>query len=285
MEPSVLPCAPEPRPSYEPVPAALCALGSVFGLVCGCFGYRCFKATMFLSGLLFGSTVIFLLCRQERELQLSLEASATVTAAIGLLCGLLTVLLRAVGLFATGLLLGLLVATAALVTVLPPPPSPWVTAGMLLGLALLCALLALRWPKAVTILATAAFGAAVVVVCADYLAEGLALVAHITARLQLAPAQALCWHGWLLLGAWPVLSVLGVLLQWRVTASGFSHRDAPHSRWQRPQQPELKCRQNPAPSKGTHRCRPPPVTRQVGDALPLGSGGPGGAAPGPDGPR
>ncbi|KAK2510466.1 hypothetical protein Q9233_017691 [Columba guinea] len=180
---------------------------------------------MFLSGLLFGSTVIFLLCWQERELQLSLEASAAVTAAIGLLCGLLTVLLRAVGLFATGLLLGLLVATAALVTVLPPPSSPWVTVGMLLGLALLCALLALRWPKAVTILATAAFGAAVVVVCADYLAEGLALVAHITARLQLAPARALCWHGWLLLGAWPVLSVLGVLLQWQVTASGFSHRD------------------------------------------------------------
>lgn len=38
MEPSVLPCAPEPRPSYEPIPAALCALGSVFGLVCACFG-------------------------------------------------------------------------------------------------------------------------------------------------------------------------------------------------------------------------------------------------------
>lgn len=188
-------------------------------------GYRCFKATMFLSGLFFGSTVIFLLCRQEREQQLSLEASAAVTAAIGLLCGLLTTLLRAVGLFATGLLLGLLAATATLVAVPPPTLSPWVTVGTLLGLALLCALLALRWPKAVTVLATAAFGAAVMVVCADYLAEGLALVAHIAARLQLVPARALCWHGWLLLGTWPVLSVLGVLLQWRVTASGFSHHD------------------------------------------------------------
>ncbi|NXW95771.1 TM198 protein, partial [Alopecoenas beccarii] len=249
-------------------PTTLCALGSVFGLVCGCFGYRCFKATMFLSGLLFGSTVIFLLCRQEQEPRLSLEASAAVTAAIGLLCGLLTVLLRAVGLFATGLLLGLLVAIAVLVAVPPPLLSPWVTAGTLLGLALLCALLALRWPKAVTVLATAAFGAAVVVVCADYLAEGLALVAHIAARLQLAPARVLCWHGWLLLGAWPVLSVLGILLQWRVTASGFSHRDAPPSRRQRPQQLEPKCRQSPAPPKGTHRRRPPPVTRQVGNALP-----------------
>uniref|UniRef100_A0A8C3KE27 Transmembrane protein 198 n=1 Tax=Calidris pygmaea TaxID=425635 RepID=A0A8C3KE27_9CHAR len=40
-------------------------------------GYRCFKAIMFLSGLLFGSAVIFLLCYKERvlETQLSLEAS------------------------------------------------------------------------------------------------------------------------------------------------------------------------------------------------------------------
>lgn len=192
-------------------------------------GYRCFKAIMFLSGLLFGSIVIFLLCYKERvlETQLSLEASAGIALGIGLLCGLVTMLLRSVGLFTTGLLLGLLLATAALVAAAPvlPPPSPWVPAGSLLGLALLCALLALQWPKALTVLSTAVFGAAVVVVCADYFVEALALVLYVYDRLRLAPAGPLCWHSWVLLGAWPVLSLLAVLLQWKLTADGVSHTD------------------------------------------------------------
>lgn len=184
---------------------------------------------MFLSGLLFGSIVIFLLCYKERvlETQLSLEASAGIALGIGLLCGLVTMLLRSVGLFTTGLLLGLLLATAALVAAAPvlPPPSPWVPAGSLLGLALLCALLALQWPKALTVLSTAVFGAAVVVVCADYFVEALALVLYVYDRLRLAPAGPLCWHSWVLLGAWPVLSLLAVLLQWKLTADGVSHTD------------------------------------------------------------
>ncbi|NXV79934.1 TM198 protein, partial [Atlantisia rogersi] len=211
-------------------PAALCALGALFGLVCGCFGYRCFKAILFLSGLLFGSAVIFLLCYKERvlETELSLEASAGIALGIGLLCGLVTMLLRSVGLFTLGLLLGLLLATAALVAavpVLPPPPSPWVPAGSLLGLALLCALLALRWPKALTVLSTAVSGAAAVVVCVDYFVEALAMVLHVYQRLRLAPAAPLCWQGWVALGAWPALSVLAALLQWKLTANGLSHTD------------------------------------------------------------
>ncbi|NWR94780.1 TM198 protein, partial [Furnarius figulus] len=202
-------------------PAALCALGALLGLGCGCFGYRCFKTVMFLSGLLFGSAVIFLLCYQQRVLEsaLSLEASAGIALGIGLLCGLLTVLLRSVGLFTTGLLLGLVVATAVLATVSPaqPPASPWVAAGVALGLALLCALAALRWPRALTVLGTGVVGAAAVVVCADYLAEGPALVGFVVARLRRAPG-AMCWPGWALLGAWPALSALAVVVQWKVTA-------------------------------------------------------------------
>ncbi|XP_074421364.1 transmembrane protein 198-like [Larus michahellis] len=271
-------CALEPPPPHEPVPAALCALGALCGLLCGCFGYRCFKAVMFLSGLLFGSTVIFLLCYKERvlETELSLEASAGIALAIGLLCGLVTLLLRSVGLFTTGLLLGLLLATAALVTVTPaapPPPSPWVPAGGLLGLALLCALLALRWPKAVTVLATGLCGAAAVVVCADYLAEGPALALYVQQRLRLAPAGALCWRSWALLGAWPALGALHVLLQWKVTARGCSHGQAPLVRRQKRLQPPrirqkaAKRGQSLAPPEGTYRRKPPPVQRYAGDVL------------------
>ncbi|NXJ08183.1 TM198 protein, partial [Odontophorus gujanensis] len=180
-------------------------------------GHRCFKAIMFTSGLLLGSGVIFLLCYKERVLEtsLSLEVSAGIALAIGALCGLVTTLLRSVGLFVTGLLLGLLLATAVLAAAAPLVPllSPWVPVGVLLGPALLCALLALRWPKALTTLATAVLGAAVVVVCVDYFVEVFALVLHISERLRMEAVEELCWHSWVVLGVWPVLSLLGVLLQ------------------------------------------------------------------------
>ncbi|XP_053517594.1 transmembrane protein 198-like isoform X1 [Artibeus jamaicensis] len=184
-------------------------------------GYRCFKAVMFLSGLLSGALVIFLLCHKERvlETQLSLEVSAGIALGIGLLCGLVTMLVRSVGLFLTGLLLGLTLGAGALLGTEPiyQPPSAWVPAGGLVGLALLGALLTLRWPRPLTVLGTALLGAAVLVACADYFLEGLALGVRLGQRLQALPAlPPLCWYSWVLLGTWPALGALGALAQWKL---------------------------------------------------------------------
>uniref|UniRef100_A0A8B9UTU5 Transmembrane protein 198 n=1 Tax=Anas zonorhyncha TaxID=75864 RepID=A0A8B9UTU5_9AVES len=241
-------------------------------------GYRCFKAIMFLSGLLLGSAVIFVLCYKERvlETQLSLEVSAGIALGIGALCGLLTALVRSVGLFTTGLLLGLLLATAALVATAPllQPQSPWVPAGGLLGLALLCALLALHWQKPLTVLATAVCGAAAVVACADYALEALALLLYVYDRLRLAPPAPLCWYSWAVLGAWPALSLLGVLVQVPVGAgaepppcSATLSRRQKRLQLLRIRQKEAKRRQSPAPPEGTYRRKPPPVKRYAGDVL------------------
>lgn len=35
----------------------------------------------------------------------------------------------------------------------------------------------------------------------------------------------MCWFTWVILGVWPVLAFLGVLIQWKVTAEGFSHTE------------------------------------------------------------
>lgn len=190
---------------------------------------------MFLSGLLFGSAVIFLLCYKERILdtQLSLEVSAGIALGIGVLCGLVTMLVHSVGLFLTGLLLGLLVATAGLVATEPfyKLPNGWVPAGALLGLSLLGAVLALRWQKVLTVISTAVFGAAVLTLCLDYAVENLALGHHVYDRLRLAPSSLLCWCGWAVLATWPALALMGILLQWKVTAEGFSHTDGEWKSW------------------------------------------------------
>ncbi|KAG5838135.1 hypothetical protein ANANG_G00220570 [Anguilla anguilla] len=147
---------------YDVVPALICSTCCLFGIVYCFFGYRCFKAVMFLSGLMFGSVVIFLLCYKERilDVPLSVEASAGIGVGIGALCGLVTMLVRSVGLFLTGLQLGLLLAIAALLAASPyySPGTVWVPLGALLGTGTVCAVLALHWQRLFTVLSTAAFG-------------------------------------------------------------------------------------------------------------------------------
>ena len=46
----------------------MCAIYFVFGVVCAFFGYRCFKAIMFLYGFIFGSIVVYLICVEEKVL-------------------------------------------------------------------------------------------------------------------------------------------------------------------------------------------------------------------------
>lgn len=247
---------------YKVVPSVVCSMCCLFGIIY-CFfgesensvfihgpqglllptvffplvlGYRCFKAVMFLTGLMFGSVVIFMLCYKERVLdtQLSVEASVGIGLGIGTLCGLVTMLVRSVGLFMVGLLLGLLVAVATLVGMEElsnsPPRSVWVPLGVLLGLGMIFAVLTLQWQRFFTTLSTAVFGAAVITVALDYFVELFALVLYMYERMKAAPGKPVCWITWVVLGVWPALTVLGVIIQWTVTAEGYSHTKGEHFR-------------------------------------------------------
>ncbi|XP_071766757.1 transmembrane protein 198 [Centroberyx gerrardi] len=224
---------------YKVVPSVVCSMCCLFGIIYCFFGYRCFKAVMFLTGLMFGSVVIFMLCYKERVLdtQLSVEASVGIGLGIGTLCGLVTMLVRSVGLFMVGLLLGLLVAVATLVGMEElsdsPPRSVWVPLGVLLGLGMLFAVLTLQWQRLFTTLSTAVFGAAVITVALDYFVELFALVLYVYERVKAAPGKPVCWLTWVVLGVWPALALLGVLVQWKVTAEGYSHTKVIISRQQR----------------------------------------------------
>ncbi|XP_062931709.1 transmembrane protein 198-like isoform X2 [Cynocephalus volans] len=276
-EPPNARCVLEPQDNPKLAPALVCALCCCFGIIYCCFGYRCFKAVMFLSGLLSGALVIFLLCHKERvlETQLSLEVSAGIALGIGLLCGLVTMLVRSVGLFLTGLLLGLTLGAGALLGTEPiyQPPSAWVPAGGLVGLALLGALLTLRWPRPFTVLGTALLGAAVLVACADYFLERLALGSRLGQRLQALPVlPPLCWYSWVLLGTWPALGALGALAQWKLMAEEhgshanvvLSHQRR-HLQLLRIRQQEAKWHRTPSGvglCEGSYRRQPPSNTRQ-----------------------
>lgn len=184
---------------------------------------------MFLTGLMFGSIIIFMLCYKERVLdtQLSVEASVGIGLGIGVLCGLVTMLVRSVGLFMVGLLLGLLLAVATLVVMeqFYHPPTVWIPIALLLGVGMLFAVLTLQWQRFFTTLSTAVFGSAIMTVTVDYFIELFLLVQYIYERIKVAPARPVCWYSWVILGVWPLLTMLGVLVQWKVTAEGYSHTE------------------------------------------------------------
>ncbi|CAM5146757.1 unnamed protein product [Eretmochelys imbricata] len=283
-------CQQELERRYQVVPSVVCAMCCVFGIIYCFFGYRCFKAIMFLTGLMFGSIVIFMLCYKERVLdtQLSVEASVGIGLGIGALCGLVTMLVRSVGLFMVGLLLGLLLALATLVAMeqFYHPPTVWVPIGLLLGVGMLGAVLTLQWQKLFTTLSTAVFGSAVMTVTVDYFTELLLLLQYVYERVQAAPARPMCWYSWVILGVWPSSP------RWACWCSGESRpRGTPTkvviSRQQRRVQlmrikqreerkEKKKKRRPPHPSPHPHKAhlpepsyrrKPTPVRRFDGDVL------------------
>ncbi|XP_056146046.1 transmembrane protein 198-B [Lampris incognitus] len=230
-------CNQEIERRYQIVPSVVCSMCCLFGIIYCFFGYRCFKAVMFLTGLMFGSVVIFMLCYKETvmDTQLSVEASVGIGLGIGTLCGLVTMLVRSVGLFMVGLLLGLLVGVASLVVMeeFYHPKTVWVPLGILLGSGTLFAVLTLQWQRCFVTFSTATFGSAIITVTVDYFIELFTLVHYIYDRLSVAEKRSVCWFTWVILGVWPVLALLGVLIQWKVTAEGYSHTEVVMSRQQR----------------------------------------------------
>ncbi|TNN77383.1 Transmembrane protein 198 [Liparis tanakae] len=183
-----LKCDQEIERRYEIVPSVVCSMCCLFGIIYCFFGYRCFKAVLFLTGLMFGSVVIFMLCYKERvmDTQLSVEASVGIGLGIGTLCGLVTMLVRSVGLFMVGLLLGLLLGVASLVAMeeFYHPKTVWVPLAILLGSGTLFAVLTLQWQRCFVTLSTATFGSAIITVTVDYFIELFALVHYVYERIR-----------------------------------------------------------------------------------------------------
>ncbi|KAL8580810.1 hypothetical protein ACOMHN_017314 [Nucella lapillus] len=215
---------------YSVVAAILSCMCFMFGVLYTFFGYRFFKAVMFLTGFLFASILVYTICKEEDALPP--EGNIGVAVGSGILCGLVTMLVQYVGLVLTGFDFGVAVATVALVVVeqFAHPHSRWIPIGTLVGLGLVFAVLSLRFQKALTILGTSVLGGALMVTCLDYFIEQAAMLQYVWDRIKGDRSETVCWYSWVILGCWPFCFLVGVLVQWRITGLGIDHREAIHSR-------------------------------------------------------
>ncbi|BFY98027.1 hypothetical protein BsWGS_01067 [Bradybaena similaris] len=212
---------------FKSIVAAVCV---IFGLLYMFFGYRFFKAIMFLTGFIFGTVIVFMILREHNIL----PPEGTLGCAIGagILLGLFTMLLQHAGLFLTGFNLGVGAAAVILVGVeqIVHPYTKWIPIGVFLVLGLLFGILSLRFQKTLTVISTSVFGAAMGLIGIDYFVEMSRMGLYVWDRVKAEKPSSLCWYSWFMFALWPAIASSGAIIQWKFTSYGVDHRLALRSR-------------------------------------------------------
>uniref|UniRef100_A0A3Q2NZB6 Transmembrane protein 198 n=1 Tax=Fundulus heteroclitus TaxID=8078 RepID=A0A3Q2NZB6_FUNHE len=263
-------CALKNNVRCEFIPSAVCSVCLSFGLIYCFLGYRCFKMVMFFSGFMFASSAVLLFYHNEPEFtsQLREDTKAGICLGVAVLCGLFTMVVSTLGLVLSGLQLGSLLSLSMLVVVAQfQSLSPmWVPLCAILAASITAAVFTLQWQRLFSIFYTAVFGATTVMLCADYVAGAFVLPYQVYDMFcQLAP-RPFCWFNWAIAGICPVLSIIGVLVQWRFTARGVSHTEAAHKK-QKKHGTKQKCREGRRRPQAYRQRRHPPLKRYAGDVL------------------
>lgn len=212
--------------NYNVALSIICAMCFIFGIIYTFFGYRFFKAVMFLTGFIFASVLTYLILSEQEVLPLGGEIGVAIGA--GLILGIITMLVQYIGLFLTGFQLGLAIAISILIVLeqFYHPSTRWIPIGILCGIGVIFALLTLRFQKSCTILGTSIFGGALMISCLDYFIEKFVMLIYIWERAKGENSNPVCWYSWVLLGCWPFCFIVGTVTQWRITGQNYDHRDA-----------------------------------------------------------
>ncbi|CAL1542269.1 unnamed protein product [Lymnaea stagnalis] len=202
----------------------------IFGILYTFFGYRFFKAIMFLTGFIFSTILVYMILNEFKIL----PPEGTLGCAIGagILLGLFTMLIPQAGLFLTGFNLGVAAAAVILVIVeqFVHQESLWIPIVIFMVLGIIFGVVSLKFQKAITVVGTSVFGAAIGLAGVDYFVELSQMAQYIWERVIAEHQQSLCWFSWLMVALWPVFAVIGAVVQFKITGHGFDHRLALRSR-------------------------------------------------------
>lgn len=207
-------------------------------------GYRLIKPILFLTGFILFFFIGFSLIHGFAQ---SLEEWIVLAIAggIGLIGGILMIVIYKVGVFFAGLAAGSLFAALVisltplnplLLRVLDDKIEMWVILAIVAGFGLLVGLLALKFVRPLTVISTSLFGAGLVISGSSmfpFIREtGVSIDALQSAFLKGSlPAFKLTnWVPYTLLGVYVLLTIVGVFVQFRLTAKNYRHKKKRRSR-------------------------------------------------------
>ena len=175
-------------------------------------------------GFLFATFVTYIIGSNHADLPS--WGLVAVAVAVGIFCGLLTMFVTYCGLFLAGFGLGFFIGIAIffIVETFYHVSIKWIPFGVLLGLSLIFSLLTLRWQKGFFIVATSIIGAALITVGVDYFIEEFVLINYAWQRIMAGDEKEDCWVSWVILAVWPVMFILGNVVQFCKTGRSYTHR-------------------------------------------------------------
>ncbi|XP_075263751.1 uncharacterized protein LOC142355485 isoform X2 [Convolutriloba macropyga] len=190
------------------------------------FGYRFYRFSAFLIAGLLGTTFCYLLCASENILEPYINAAIAVVC--GLLCAVIASLHSKLGFFVTGFCVGSITGAYCVLAValLASFKALWFGLTVCFVSGIFVALLSVCWQKLFSIANTSFVAGFLVFVIFDYILEQLVLAHYGWMVLIEAESTALCAYSWVSICIWPIILIVGIIIQYAKTARYFDHLEA-----------------------------------------------------------
>jgi len=228
--------APEPAP-FVPVPEdpaynnyivlGLNIVVLVFGLLWVFLGYRLIKIVLFLAGFVVFFFILTAILEGYAKDTLAVWLRYVIAAGAGLIGGFLFVVLRKVGYFLFGFVLGVIVSAIILGAT---PLAGYFSSGLIpliiiLACGLVVAIATVFLSRHLLIIGTSVNGAYLVGTTADQMIPGFktgasSLLSHIISNFGNKISFVGDWKPYVILGGIVLLAVIGIIVQYRFTAKG-----------------------------------------------------------------
>jgi len=157
----------------------LALAGLLFGLFFSLIGYRFLKVSTFLVGFALGSSILYLILSEQK--QLTLIENLIISLSIGVLFAFVALLIQFIGLFLIGITSSLSIVTCILILIdlFYTNQSAWLCILLLFICATVLASFTLKFQKSLTIFNTSSIGSALLVIAIDFFVENNLLLDYL----------------------------------------------------------------------------------------------------------
>ena len=167
----------------------------------------------FLVGFIGTGCLTYLVCLSESNF--SGVINILVSVAAGLFFSLFTTTVLYIGYFVTSLFAGLSLGFAVLLlyTTFQLLYSVAVPCVAIASISLVQVFITLWWRRVQLITSTSILGATMLAGGLDYFIERLFILKYLESKIFYSKVAALCWYSLVVLGLWPALFIIGMLVQ------------------------------------------------------------------------
>ena len=181
-------------------------------------GYKYQRITLFIAGFAGAGLLTYVICLIKSSL--ALHYVLLITAAVGTFAGILCTTVKFVGLFTLGLSSGFCIAMGFLLGFVGVYQYHTIAVpfGVICGLAVVMAGATVWWKRVLLIISSSVFGGALIMGGVDYFIEDFWLLIYSYKKAYIMTVYGKpCVVSWIILSIWPVISIIGLLVQFLKT--------------------------------------------------------------------